>query len=124
MGQNVFGQPLQTCSKDPLTGFYRNGCCTTGPADHGRHTVCAVMTEDFLKFSKRRGNDLTSARPQVGFEGLEAGDRWCLCAPRWKEAYEAGVAPPVILEATEEATLEYIGLQTLVQYAVKEHPSP
>ncbi len=119
MPQNVFGQTLLTCSEDPLTGFYRNGCCETGEDDKGKHTVCAVMTEDFLEFTKQQGNDLSSPRPQFGFPGLKPGDRWCLCAERWREAYEAGQAPNVVLEATEENTLNYVDLETLIQYAVK-----
>jgi len=120
MAQNVFGEALITCSNDPLTGFYRDGCCKTGEADVGKHTVCAVMTESFLEFTKQQGNDLSTPKTRYGFPGLKPGDRWCLCAERWKEAYEAGAAPLIILEATEEKTLEYINLDTLVQYAVKE----
>jgi uncharacterized protein (DUF2237 family) len=125
MSQNVFGQPLIACSRDPLTGFYRDGCCNTGPQDRGQHTVCAVMTDSFLQFSQARGNNLITPRPQYNFPGLKPGDRWCLCASRWKEAYEAGVAPPVVLEATAEATLEFIELETLIEFAVKdtEHSS-
>ncbi|MEO1121181.1 MAG: DUF2237 domain-containing protein, partial [Pseudomonadota bacterium] len=94
---NVLGAPLEPCSTAPLTGFFRNGCCDTGPMDQGMHTVCAVVTDAFLTFSKSRGNDLSTPRPEYGFDGLKEGDRWCLCAMRWVEAYEAGVAPKVIL---------------------------
>lgn len=117
MAQNVFGEPLETCSKSPVTGFYRDGCCHTGAEDMGVHTVCTVVTEEFLEFSKERGNDLSSPRPRFGFEGLKPGDRWCLCASRWVEAWEAGKAPRVVLEATDEHTLEYVDLETLVEYA-------
>lgn len=123
MANNVFGEPLITCSEDPLTGFYRDGCCETGEDDKGTHTVCAVVTEEFLEFTKGQGNDLSSPVPQFDFPGLKPGDRWCLCASRWKEAYEAGSAPKVVLEATEEKTLEYVPLDTLVQYAVKADSS-
>ncbi len=112
-GRNVLGGPLLTCSVAPLTGFYRTGCCDTGPEDRGRHTVCAVVTEAFLRFSRERGNDLSTPRPEFGFEGLRDGDRWCLCAARWQEAHLAGVAPPVVLEATEEAALESCALDDL-----------
>lgn len=103
--RNVLGGRLAPCSMTPVTGFFRNGCCDTGPADLGRHTVCAVMTEAFLAFSRSRGSDLSTPRPEYGFPGLVAGDRWCLCAPRWQEALEAGAAPPVVLEACHEASL-------------------
>lgn len=118
--KNVFGNRLLNCSRSPMTGFYRDGCCNTGPQDHGVHTVCAVMTEEFLQFSKSKGNDLSTPRPQWNFPGLKPGDRWCLCAPRWLEAFRAGKAPNVKLEATHEKTLEVIDLDTLVQFAVKE----
>jgi len=120
MAYNVFGNELISCSEDPLTGFYRDGCCNTGPQDHGVHTVCAVMTADFLQFSKSKGNDLSTPRPEWNFPGLKPGDRWCLCAPRWLEAYQAGKAPNVKLEATHEKTLEIVDLDTLVSFAVKE----
>ena len=110
---NVLGQPLQACCTDPLTGFYRDGICRTGPLDTGRHVVCAVMTEEFLTFTKARGNDLSTPVPAYDFPGLKPGDGWCLCALRWKEAYEAGVAPPVRLEATHEAALQYVSLEAL-----------
>src|SRR6185437_8553287 len=101
-GRNVFGDPLEACSISPMTGFYRDGCCNTGAEDVGSHTVCAVMTADFLEFSRSRGNDLSTPIPEVGFAGLKPGDRWCLCAPRWQEAFEAKSAPRVILRATHE----------------------
>lgn len=120
MSKNVFGEELITCSNDPLTGYYRNGCCETGEDDLGVHTVCAEVTDEFLEFSREQGNDLINPMPEFGFKGLQPGDRWCLCAARWKEAYDNGAAPKVVLEATEEKTLEYIPLDILVQYAVKE----
>lgn len=117
-GRNVFGEPLDTCSTSPLTGFFRDGCCNTGHEDHGIHTVCAEVTEAFLEFSKSRGNDLTKGNPAAGFAGLQPGDRWCLCAGRWIEAYRAGVAPPVVLRATHEETLAMVDLSTLKEYAL------
>ncbi|NBC24950.1 MAG: DUF2237 family protein [Bacteroidetes bacterium] len=117
--KNVFGEPLQSCCKDPLTGYFRDGYCKTDASDRGTHTVCAVVTKAFLRFSKSKGNDLMTPRPQYQFPGLKPGDKWCLCALRWKEAYEAGVAPKVVLEATNEKTLEYIPLKDLVKYAEK-----
>jgi uncharacterized protein (DUF2237 family) len=116
--QNVFGEPLISCSERPLTGFYRSGCCHTGPEDVGLHTVCVEVTAEFLAFSKARGNDLSTPRPEFGFPGLEPGDRWCLCAARWREAFEAGRAPRVILSATHEATLELVELGDLKRYAI------
>lgn len=116
--RNVLGEPLQTCSDKPLTGFYRDGCCNTGPEDTGVHTVCALMTAEFLEFSRLRGNDLSTPVPEFGFPGLKPGDRWCLCAARWKEALEAGMAPRVVLTATHEATLEIVPLGELKRYAV------
>ncbi|WP_397422196.1 DUF2237 family protein [Phenylobacterium sp.] len=115
--RNVLGEELVPCSLDPLTGFYRNGCCETGPHDVGLHTVCAVMTADFLAFSRRAGNDLSTPRPDLGFAGLKPGDRWCLCAPRWKEALDAGAAPQVILQSTHEETLAIVPLGVLKDYA-------
>ena len=115
--RNVMGGELLSCSLDPVTGFYRNGCCETGPEDMGLHTVCAVMTDDFLAFSKSMGNDLSTPRPEYGFAGLKAGDRWCLCAPRWKEALDAGMAPKLVLEATHEETLAIVPLGVLKDYA-------
>jgi uncharacterized protein (DUF2237 family) len=117
---NVFGEPLKPCSLEPLTGFYRDGCCSTGPDDTGRHVVCAVMTTEFLVFTYERGNDLVTPRPEYRFPGLKAGDRWCLCALRWKEALEAGLAPPVVLESTNEAALRYVSLQDLIAHAHRE----
>ena len=115
--RNVLGGELLPCSLEPLTGFYRNGCCETGPEDVGQHTVCAVMTDAFLKFSMSAGNDLSTPRPEYGFSGLRAGDRWCLCAPRWKEAHDAGVAPLIVLEATHEEVLAIAPLGVLKDYA-------
>ena len=114
--RNVMGGRLETCGKDPVTGFYRSGCCETGPDDLGVHTVCAIVTGEFLAFSKERGNDLSTPRP--GFSGLRPGDPWCLCALRWAEAERHGVAPPIMLAATHEATLRLIPLETLLPYAL------
>ena len=116
--RNVFGEPLQACSTAPVTGFFRNGCCDTSDQDVGSHTVCAVMTEDFLQFSKSRGNDLSTPLPDFGFPGLKAGDRWCLCAPRWQEAFEAGQAPRVVLRATHQGALDYCTLDDLKRHAI------
>jgi uncharacterized protein (DUF2237 family) len=115
---NVLGEPLAACSRDPVTGFYRDGCCNTGASDAGSHTVCAVMTEAFLEFSAGRGNDLSTPRPEFGFPGLKAGDQWCLCAARWREAFQAGCAPRVVLEATHEEALAYVSLDQLRAHAV------
>ncbi|MFC7336864.1 DUF2237 family protein [Haloferula chungangensis] len=117
---NILNGPLMPCSMDPLTGFMRDGYCRLGPNDQGVHTVCAVMTDDFLNFSKAVGNDLSTPRPEYGFSGLKAGDRWCLCAARWQEAFEAGQAPPVILEATHISTLEFVDKESLVARAWSE----
>ena len=117
--KNVFGEPIETCSEDPLTGFYRTGCCDSGSDDQGKHMVCAVMTDGFLAFSKEMGNDLSTPVPQFRFPGLKEGDRWCLCTLRWKEAYEAGKAPEVVLEATNEMVLEYIPMEALLEHAFK-----
>jgi uncharacterized protein (DUF2237 family) len=114
---NVWGEELRPCSYDPLTGFFRDGCCHTDDEDHGTHVVCARMTQAFLIFSLQRGNDLMTPRPEYRFAGLEPGDRWCLCALRWKEALEAGVAPPVILEATHAKALELVTLAQLKAHA-------
>lgn len=119
MNQNVFGEPLLVCSAAPMTGFFRDGCCKTDEQDHGTHTVCAIMTDEFLEFSRARGNDLITPRPEYDFPGLKAGDSWCLCASRWVEAYEANVAPMVKLEATNEKTLEFIALDELIKFAYK-----
>ncbi len=118
--RNVLGGELIPCSLDPLTGFYRNGCCETGPHDLGLHTVCAVMTEAFLAYSKAAGNDLSTPQPAFGFPGLKSGDRWCLCAPRWKEALDAGMAPPLVLESTHEETLAIVPLGVLKDFAVSD----
>ena len=115
---NVFGEPLQACSITPMTGFYRDGCCNTGPEDLGSHTVCIVATADFLAFAKSRGNDLSTPVPTFGFPGLKPGDRWCLCAPRWQEALEAGQAPRVVLRATHQEALNYCSLADLKRLAV------
>src|SRR5882757_11296708 len=114
---NVLGGELKPCSVDPVTGFFRNGCCETSHEDVGLHTVCAVMTADFLAFSRAAGNDLSTPVPDAGFPGLKPGDRWCLCAPRWKEAFEAGVAPPVVLAATHVSALEFVSLEELSEHA-------
>ena len=117
--RNVLNGPLQTCGTDPMTGFYRNGCCDTGGGDVGIHVLCAEMTAEFLAFSVAHGNDLVTPVPHFGFPGLRPGDRWCLCVERWKEAYEAGVAPPVILEATHMSALEFVSLDELREHAVE-----
>lgn len=114
---NVLGTELEECSLDPVTGFYRTGCCETGREDLGHHLVCIEATEEFLIFSKSRGNDLTTAMPEMGFPGILPGDRWCLCAERWQEAFEAGAAPPVHLNATHILTLEFIDLADLQAHA-------
>lgn len=114
---NVYGETLQTCSDDPLTGFYRDGCCNTGAGDHGSHTVCVSVSDEFLEFSKAKGNDLTTAVPTFNFPGLKDGDRWCLCAARWLEAQQAGCAPRVYLTSTHQKALEVIPLDILQQYA-------
>jgi len=118
VGRNVFGEPIEPCGLDPVTGFFRDGCCNTGPGDRGRHVVCARVTAEFLEFSGRMGNDLVTPRPEHGFPGLKPGDRWCLCAARWLEAFEAGVAPPVFLRATHEAALEVVPLVDLKSRAL------
>ncbi len=116
--RNVLGEPLASCSFDPLTGFLRNGCCDTAAEDLGSHTVCIVATEDFLAFSKAAGNDLSTPAPEYGFPGVKPGDRWCLCAPRWQEAFKAGKAPPVALQATHEGALEHCALADLKRHAM------
>jgi uncharacterized protein len=116
--RNVLGEPLEICSIKPMSGFYRDGCCNTGGEDIGSHTVCAVMTSEFLNFSKSHGNDLSTPVPEFGFPGLKPGDRWCLCAPRWQEAFEANQAPRVVLRATHEAALTYCSLANLKRFAV------
>ena len=115
---NVLGEPLANCSIAPLTGFYRDGCCRTGPDDLGSHVVCIQATAEFLEFSKSRGNDLSTPVDDFGFPGLKPGDRWCLCALRWKEALEAGHAPRVVLTSTHEAVLNYVNLSDLKPYAL------
>jgi len=115
---NVLGEPLEICSMRPMTGFHRDGCCNTGREDVGSHTVCAEMTAAFLDFSKSRGNDLSTPVPELGFPGLKPGDRWCLCAPRWQEAFETNQAPRVVLRATHEAALSYCSLADLKRLAV------
>lgn len=116
--RNVLGGPLETCSTRPMTGWFRNGRCDTEPADVGRHVVCVHATAEFLEFSKRAGNDLSTPRPELAFPGVKPGDRWCVCAVRWLEAYHAGVAAPVILAATEESALEVIPLEVLKSHAL------
>jgi len=115
---NVLGEPLATCSDEPLTGFYRDGCCNTGSEDLGSHTVCTRVTAKFLKFSSSRGNDLSTPLPEFGFPGLQPGDQWCLCAARWQEAFDAGVAPMVLLQATHAAALRIVKLADLKRHAI------
>ncbi|MBU6237637.1 MAG: DUF2237 family protein [Planctomycetes bacterium] len=117
--KNVLGKTLESCSMDPMTGFFRDGCCRSGAEDLGLHLVCAQVTDEFLAFSKRRGNDLITPVPQYRFPGLKEGDRWCLCVLRWREALEAGVAPPVVLESTHISTLEFVDLDDLRAHAVE-----
>ena len=117
---NVLGGDLAACSMDPTTGFMRDGYCYPLQRDPGRHEICAVMTEEFLQYSKAQGNDLITPRPDLQFPGLEPGDRWCLCVPRWIEAHEAGTAPPVVLDATSEDVLEDVSLETLREYDADE----
>ena len=119
MANNVFGEPLIPCSTKPLTGFYRDGCCNTGDDDPGVHTVCIVATQEFLEFSKNMGNDLSTPRPELMFPGVQPGEHWCLCASRWLEAWKAGKAPKVVLEATHERTLDFIDLDELVKWAAR-----
>lgn len=116
--RNVLGGELQPCSTEPMTGYYRDGACNTGPGDFGVHCVCAQMTAEFLAFSKRAGNDLSTPNPAHAFPGLKPGDRWCLCAPRWQEAFEHAAAPPVVLAATHMAALEFCSLEDLKKHAV------
>lgn len=117
-GKNVLGEPLQPCSTDPMTGWYRNGCCDTGPGDFGMHVICCQVNAEFLEYSRDVGNDLSTPIPEYGFPGLKPGDRWCVCAARWKEAYDAGVAPGVVLAATHMSALEYASLEELKEHAV------
>lgn len=116
--KNVFGEAIKECSCAPMTGFYRDGLCNTDQADVGSHTVCTQVTENFLSYSKNKGNDLSTPMPEFGFEGLNEGDRWCLCAQRWKEAFEDGKAPTVILESTNEEVLKIIPIEHLKKYAI------
>lgn len=116
--RNVLGETLETCSNQPRTGFFRDGCCNTGPMDQGLHVVCAEVTDAFLEYSRMRGNDLVTPRPEFDFPGLKAGDRWCLCAARWEEARQAGVAPPVALRSTHAAALELVELAVLKSHAI------
>lgn len=117
MTNNVLGTPLVPCSYDPLTGFFRDGCCKTDAHDHGSHVICARVTQEFLVYSLQRGNDLMTPQPEFRFVGLKAGDRWCLCANRWKEALAAGVAPPVVLECTHAKALEFVSIDDLRKHA-------
>ncbi len=122
--RNVLGGDLEECGTDPVTGFYRDGCCNTGPEDVGNHTVCAVMTGEFLQHQREIGNDLATPRPELGFAGLRPGDRWCVCASRWLQSYEAGVASPVVLAATHERALEVVPLEALQENAVDVPADP
>ena len=115
---NVLGEPLESCSNDPLTGFFRDGCCNWHPSDIGSHTVCAEMTSEFLEFSKSMGNDLSTPQPEYGFEGLKAGDSWCLCANRWLEAYQNNAAPKIKLKSTNIKALEVIDLDSLKAHSI------
>ena len=115
--RNVYGEPLATCGEEPVTGFFRDGCCNTSEQDTGSHTVCVKLTQEFLEFSRFRGNDLSTPRPEFGFPGLNPGDRWCLCAARWLEAHEAGMAPRVFLRATHERALEIVSLDVMREFA-------
>jgi uncharacterized protein (DUF2237 family) len=118
---NILGETLVPCSFEPLTGWFRDGCCETGPKDRGRHIVCAVMTDEFLVFSKACGNDLSTPVPQYNFPGLKAGDKWCLCLDRWREAHRAGKAPEIVAEATHQVALERVPLETLMEFAIDDH---
>ena len=119
--RNVLGGPITTCSTAPRTGFFRDGCCNTGPQDRGLHIVCAVMTDDFLRYSRSVGNDLSTPAPDFGFPGLKAGDRWCLCGARWKQALDAGCAPHVVLTGTNELMLQLVPLEVLFAHAIDAH---
>lgn len=121
---NVFGEPIAECGTDPMTGFYRDGCCSTGPDDVGSHTVCAVVTEAFLTQQREAGNDLVTPRPEYHFAGLKPGDRWCVCAARWLQAHQAGCAPPVVLAATHQAATRIVPLETLRSYAADVPDDP
>tara|TARA_B100000795_G_scaffold76045_1_gene54060 strand:- start:573 stop:944 length:372 start_codon:yes stop_codon:yes gene_type:complete len=115
---NIHGRQLVSCSHDPVTGFFRNGCCDTDKTDRGLHTVCVILTEEFLDFSMSVGNDLSTPRPEYGFEGLKPGQKWCLCANRWLESYNSGVAPPVVTEATNIKTLDIIDFDTIIKFSL------
>lgn len=117
--RNVLGGTLETCCTSPMTGFYRDGVCNTGAGDFGAHVVCAQVTQEFLDYTKAQGNDLCTPAPAFNFPGLKPGDRWCLCASRWKQAFDDGIAPPVVLEATHASALEYVSLDDLKQHALK-----
>tara|TARA_B100000405_G_scaffold269474_1_gene208130 strand:+ start:56 stop:436 length:381 start_codon:yes stop_codon:yes gene_type:complete len=117
MERNVLGKPIETCSIEPMTGFFRDGCCRTSEEDVGKHTVCVELTAEFLAFSKSRGNDLSTPRPEYRFPGLKAGDRWCLCFARWLEAYHAGIAPKLVLESTHESVADELPMELLLEYA-------
>ncbi len=123
-GRNVLGGELESCGGDPVTGFYRDGCCNTGPEDMGSHTVCAVVTAEFLAHQRAVGNDLSTPMPQYGFAGLQAGDRWCVCAARWQQAYDDGAAAPVVLAATHERALQSVPLELLREHAVDVPADP
>ena len=116
--KNVLGTALKICCTDPVSGFYRNGLCVTGPTDYGTHIVCAMVTQAFLEYSKNKGNDLITSRPEYNFRGLKPGDKWCLCISRWVEAYEAGVAPPIDIEATDAKALDYVSLDVIKVYDI------
>jgi uncharacterized protein len=122
--RNVLGAPLDSCGDDPVTGFYRDGCCNTGPEDLGSHTVCAVVSAQFLAHQREVGNDLSTPRPEYGFAGLQPGDRWCVCAARWQQAYEDGAPAPVVLAATHERALEVVSLEALQEHAVDVPADP
>ncbi len=122
--KNVVGGVLLACSVEPLTGFYRDGCCATGPEDEGSHTVCCETTDEFLEFSARAGNDLSTPRPEWGFPGLQPGDRWCVCAARWLEAHRAGCAPPVVLGATHARALDVVPIDLLTAHSVESAQRP
>ncbi|NIH87420.1 DUF2237 family protein [Amycolatopsis granulosa] len=122
--RNVLGGELEPCGTDPMTGYYRDGCCTTGDDDLGSHTVCAVVTKEFLEYQRTVGNDLSTPRPEYGFPGLQPGDRWCVVAVRWRQAYEAGVAAPVVLASTHERALDVVPLEALRQHAVDVPADP
>ena len=121
---NVLGEPLEDCGTDPLTGFFRDGCCNTSPEDLGSHTVCAVVTSEFLAQQRQVGNDLSTPRPEFGFAGLQPGDRWCVCAARWLQAFEDGVAAPVVLASTHIRALEFVPLEALREHAVDVPADP